>query len=305
MAMQMPYSGNSASTIAAPPGYVPRPNESMDVEWRVVTPSFFETLGIRIVPGRAFTETENRGDAAHVVVITERLAQRFWPDEDPVGKTLEYWDRQATIVGVAANVRDSDLMADPNQAFYIPYAQASGDLGTIALRTSGDPAALAGAARRRIGEIDAGLAIVSAGPLTDWVAGTIAQQRFRARLMAAFAVLAALLAVMSVYGVISRSVARRMREMGIRAALGAPLGNVVRLVIAESLRLSSLGIACGLLASLALTQLLQSMLFGVRVTDPLTYASIAVLLGGLAVLAALAPARRALRADPVQALRAE
>src|SRR5919108_29096 len=210
--------------------------------------------------GRTFTEAENRPDAAPVVIISERLAQRFWPDQDPIGKTLVYWNRESTIVGVAANVRDSDLMADPNQLFYLPFLQGPGGFGTVALRTSGDPRAVAAAARKRIAEIDPELPVVAAEPLTEWVAGTIAQQRFRARLMGAFAVLAGILAVMSVYGVISRSVARRMREMGIRVALGAPRGSVLGLVISESLRLTITGIACGLLVSLAVVRLLQSLL---------------------------------------------
>jgi ABC-type antimicrobial peptide transport system permease subunit len=196
-------------------------------------------------------------------------------------------------------------MAQPNQLFYLPFLQGPGGFGTIALRTSGDPRAVAAAARKRIAEIDPELPVVAAEPITEWIAGTIAQQRFRARLMGAFAVLAGILAVMSVYGVISRFVARRMREMGIRMALGAPHGSVLGLVLSESVRLTTMGIACGLLVSLAVMRLLQSMLFGVRVTDPLTYAAIAVLLVSMAVLAALGPAQRALHADPVHALRAE
>jgi ABC-type antimicrobial peptide transport system permease subunit len=164
---------------------------------------------------------------------------------------------------------------------------------------------VAAAARRRLAEFDPDLTVVTAEPLTEWVAGTIAQQRFRARLMGAFAVLAGVLAIMSVYGVISRSVSRRMRELGIRMALGARDGSVLALVVSDSFRLSAIGIAVGLLASLAVTRLLQSLLFGVRVTDPLTYTFMALLLSTMAIVAALGPARRALRADPVHALRAE
>lgn len=301
----LPYSGDRASNPIVVEGYTPAPGEIVDAERHLVSWNYLDLMGIRLLRGRSFTQTDDRYDAEPVAIVGERLAARFWPGSDPIGRTLGFQDKTFRVVGIAADVKDRDLTGDPSLDYYVPRRTIAYGYSSFVLRANGDLAAIAPAVRSGIWSVDPDLPITSIAPLRDRIADSIAGQRYRMRLIGVFAALSAVFALLGVYGVTSRWVARRTRELGIRVALGAERPRVLGLVLRHGVRLAIIGALAGIAASLLVTRLISSFLFGVRPHDPLTLAGIAVALSALALVATLAPALRAARVDPLTALRSD
>lgn len=280
-------------------------DEQILAERRFVSANYFDVMGIAIVQGRAFDANDDRPDAPVQVVISEGLANRLWPDGSAVGRRFGYWGGEGRVIGVAADIRDEEMRSGTTFSFYAARRQAGQLGGSFVIRTGLDPQSLVPAIRARVRAIHPDIAIISAQPLTDLIAEQLAAERYRARLVLVFSVLAAVFALMGIYGVTSRSVAARTRELGIRKALGAPGSGIMGLVLGQAVRLALAGAIGGIIVSLIATRLIEAYLWGVPRTDPLTLAGIAGLLGIASILAALAPGRRASRVDPMEALRME
>jgi putative ABC transport system permease protein len=260
------------------------------------------------VRGRLFSDGDTH-DAPGAVVINEAMVRRYWPNgEDPIGKRLRLdkagpW---STIVGIVGNVRTFGLDQPARAEMYLPFAQMRRSASqALILRTSGDPAAMAAAARGVLAELDPAQPIYEVRPLSELVSASLAQRRFALMLMLVFAAVALLLAAVGIYGVMSYTVAQRTQEIGIRVALGATPASVLTMVVRQGMYLVGLGLGVGLVASLALTRLVSSMLYGVSATDVPTFAAIAAVLAAVALSAIVIPARRATRVDPMLALRAD
>lgn len=277
-----------------------------EISVRRVTPGYFRTVGLSLVRGRLLSDAD-RTTAAAVLLVNEAAARRFFPDRDPIGARIAFWGAARTIVGVVANEKFHGLSEAPPLAVYLPLAQAPSatGAGVLLVRTSGDPAAFASAARAAIREIDPALAVFGVEPLDRTLAQSLSQRRFTMLLVGLFASVALALAVVGVHGVLSYGVTERTREIGIRMALGAHPARVLGLVVGQGLVLVLAGLAIGLAGAFALTRLLASLLFGVTPTDPATFAAVAGVLALVALAASYLPARRASRVDPLLALRHE
>jgi len=279
-----------------------------------VSPDYFQTMGIELIKGRLFT-TEDTRDSPQVIVIDESLARRHFPNEDPIGKRLKQ-SRDAPgleIVGIVRHVEHYSLDGQsPDAQFYTNFNQISlqglpSNVRRINLlvRADADPLSLASAVRAQVAALNKDQAVFNVSTMEQIVAQSVAARRFSMLLLTVFAVVALALASLGIYGLMSYAVAQRTREIGLRMALGAQSSNVLRLVIGQGMKLALVGVALGLVASLALTRTMKTLLFGVSVTDPVTFAAIALLLIAVALLACWIPARRATKVDPMIALRAE
>jgi putative ABC transport system permease protein len=281
--------------------------EQPEIEFRRASTHYFQAMGIPLRAGRLFTERDT-ADALPVVVITEGAARRFWPGVDPIGKRVRFLGPQAawfTIVGVIADVKHFGLDADARPELYTHFDQNPPVGPVLAIRTSGDPTSLAAAARRELRRLEKELLISNVKPMTDVVSESVAERRFHTLLLGGFAAVALALAAIGIYGVLSYAVAQRTHEIGIRMALGAQRGDVFRLVVGQGMLLAVLGVGIGVVGALGVTRFLKSLLFGVTPMDPLTFAGAAVFLAGVALAACYVPARRAMRIDPMVALRYE
>jgi len=280
----------------------------------MVGPGFFETMRIPLLRGRLLTADDHRGEAPHVVVIDELMARRFWPGEEAIGTRIRFTQTDGpwhTIVGVVGNVTfDAPGVEFPT--LYHSHAQTlswTGDLearsGVITIRTTGDPNLSARPFRELVGGLDPQQAIASVATMDEILASSIARPRFIMTLFSVFAGLALALGAVGIYGVISYSVARRTSELGIRQALGATGGTVIRKVLREGATVAGVGMLIGLAAALVATRLLTGFLHEVSATDPWTFGVVAVVVGATALLASYLPARRATKVDPMVALRHE
>lgn len=270
----------------------------------IVMPGYFSALGIPILRGRSFDQSDM--DASRPVLLVNRaLSRMLWGDADPIGRGLVFGTTRLEVIGMAGDVRQDGLERRPPPMVYVPMARFPRGTFKVFLRTSGDPMALATAARAAVRRVDPNQAIAGLEPLNAVVGETVARPRFLAQLVGVFAGAALLLAAVGVYGVISFSVAGRTREIGLRMALGADRSSVGRLVVAEGMRLAAAGLAIGIPASWILSRSLRSLLFEVPPGDPATLAAVAVLLSTVAFAACAIPARRAARMDPQEALRME
>jgi predicted permease len=288
----------------------PAPGQENIIATRVVSPRYFQTMGIQLLRGRPFGE-QDRADAPAAAVISEAMARRYFPNEDPTGKRIspgkpESPDDWVTIVGVVNDVHQFELDADPKPQMYLTYAQA----GFFAPRhlvvgTSVEPRTLASAVRDAVWGIDKDQPVSNVSTMEDVLSESIARQRFSMILLGVFAAVGLILAAVGLYGVMSYSVAQRRHEIGIRMALGAQSRDVLRLVVGQGLKLVFVGVAVGLVAALALTRVMASLLYGISSTDPATFAVISLVLVGAGVLASYVPARRATKVDPIIALRYE
>ena len=293
---------------------------SFDVEGRVhanradrpraniasVSPAYLRTLGITLVSGRHFTDRD-RDPAPAPIIVNAAMARRYWPGEDAIGKRIRFdetKDTWMTVVGVAADSRNLGLASEPAPLLYMPFHYFPLQFMSLVARSPGGPGAVAQTVREEVRAIDPELPIDSVTPLADVVTASIAEPRFRTLLLAGFALTALVLASIGVYGLISYSVAQRTREIGIRVALGAQPRQVTTPIVREGIVLALMGIGLGLGGALAATRLLSSFLFGVEATDPLTFAAVAAMLLGVALLASYIPSRRASKIDPLDALRA-
>jgi putative ABC transport system permease protein len=273
-----------------------------------VTDGYFRALSIPLLQGRLFNQGD-RGDVAPVVLINQTMARRHWPTETPLGRKISFTasgqNLTAEIVGVVGTVRPAGFDSEPRPEFYLHYPQSPAPLAMLFVRTANDPATLLSAVKEKIREVNPDQAFLSVSTIAQIVDKTTAQRRFTLLWLGAFAILALLLASVGLYGLISFSTAQRTQEIGVRMALGAQAGDVLKLVIKQGLTLALPGVSIGIAAAAALTQLMKSLLFGVSATDPLTFVLIAVLLLGVALLACYLPARRATKVDPMVALRCE
>jgi predicted permease len=280
---------------------------------RVVSPDYFRTLGVPLRTGRLLSAQDNL-QAPAVTVINEAMARRYWGDEDPVGKRFKFGSREAktpwlTVVGVVGDVRQAGLNSDSLPELYTPFTQEHQRFvrpRVLFIRTTGDdPLNLVAAVKSQIWAVDKDQPINDVRTMEEIVARSLAPRRFNLLLLGAFAVLALTLASLGIYGVISYAVSQRTREIGVRLALGAQPRDVLTLVLSRGMRPALIGVAIGLMGALALTRVMESLLFGVSATDPLTFALIALLLTLVALLACYLPARRATKVDPMIALRYE
>jgi len=275
-----------------------------EISVRRVTPGYFRTVGLPLRRGRLLGDTD-RTTAQPVLIVNEAAAGRFFPGRDPIGSRIAFWGAARTIVGVVANEKFHGVAEADPIAVYVPLAQApsANGAGVLLVRTNGDPAAVAPAVRAAIRDTDPALAIFGVEPFDATLSRSLSQRRFTMLLVGLFAALALALAAIGVHGVLSYTVAARTREIGIRVALGARPGRVVRLVVSQGLALALGGLAIGLVGSFALSRALESLLFGVTPTDPVTYLAVGGFLVLVACGASLVPARRAARVDPLVALR--
>jgi macrolide transport system ATP-binding/permease protein len=289
-------------------GYEPRAGEQPEAEFNFVSDEYFNTAGVQALRGRTFTEADNRG-ATPVVVINETMARRFFPDVDPIGRTIRVSREQRTIVGIVRDAKYHSLNEDATPYVYAPLNQSIADVGletlTLLVRTSGDPARVIDGVRGEIRAIDANLPISNVKTIRAHLGDALMAQRFGSAILSLFSLLTLVLASVGIYGVVAYLVGQRTREIGIRMALGADRGNILKLMMAKSIYPIVAGVGLGLGVAILLTRSLSNFLYGVSTTDPLTFALSALLLTAVALLASYIPARRATRVDPMIALRYE
>ncbi|HLL74582.1 MAG TPA: ABC transporter permease [Pyrinomonadaceae bacterium] len=280
---------------------------------RAVHPHYFRAMGIQLLQGRALDERD-RADAPNVAVISETMARRHFPGEDPLGKRITPGDATSTnpddwvtIVGVARDVRQVELAAEPKPQMYVPYAQGWSIFAPryLLVSTSVEPMSLASAVRGAVWSIDRDQPVSDVRTMEEVLSASLARQRFSTLLLGVFGSVALLLAAVGIYGVMSYSVAQRTHEIGVRMALGAQRGDVLKLAVGQGLKLILVGVGIGLVAAFALTRVMESLLFGISATDPLTFVAIPVVLVFAGLLASFVPARRATKVDPMIALRYE
>ena len=286
---------------------VPNPAERPRANIAAVSPDYLQTMGIPLITGRHFTERD-RDPAPTPIIVNMALARRFWPGEDALGKRVRFddeADQWLTVVGLAADSRNNGLDADPAPVMYIPYHTFTLPFMSVIVRSAGGTAAVASAVRAEVRKLDPEMPIDSVRPLEEIVSESVAEPRFRTMLLGVFAVTALLLAAIGVYGLISYSVAQRTREIGIRVALGARPAQVIRPIVREGMTLAVIGVVLGLAGALAATRVVAAFLFGIEATDPLTFGAVAALLLVVALVASYVPSRRALKVDPLTALRSE
>ena len=271
---------------------------------RIVSASYVSTMGMRVAQGRDLSplDTEN---APGAVLVNETMAKRYWAGTSPLGAKITINDLEATVVGVVGDVHHRGPGTTPGSEMYIPFPQFSARQAIVVLRTAGDPARATSGLRAVLKEIDPSLPLANIVTMQSLLDQSVSQPRFLAALLTGFSTLAAVLALVGVYGLLSFSVSRRVRELGVRMALGAGRGRVLRLVLGQSAALVSAGLVLGVASALGLSRLLTTLLFGVRAGDPATIAGMAFAIAVAAVLASLPPALRAARIDPVVALREE
>jgi len=305
MALITPFgSGGSNAGITVEGRTQDASGKLMNANWRPVTPEYFATMGIPLARGRAFTAQDTK-DTQPVALINEALARAYLPGVDPIGKRVTMLGaKERLVVGVVRDHKQTSLDGDVRAEMYFPHAQSPLDGSrTFVLRTTGDPLALAGAVRGAVQDLDRDLPITKLQAMETMIAASVAPQRFRTLLLALFAVLALVLAVIGIYGVMAYAVTQRRHEIGIRLALGAQQGDVIGLVLRQGMKLAGVGIVIGLAGAIGLTRLLRGLLFGVGPTDPLTFTALPLLLAVVAMLACYLPARQATKVDPLVALR--
>jgi predicted permease len=290
-----------------PPAY----NDKTTARYHAASPGYFRSLGIPLLTGRFFNDHDDQ-NTPNVLIINGTMAKRYWPGEDAIGKRISFDDNPKEkdwlrIVGVVGDVLDQPNSPAAHPAFWWPIAQMPFPIRAlaVAIRTNGDPAQLANQLRRSVSELNPGLAVADLRIMQQIADQSVSTQRFALFLVGLFAVLALVLATIGMYGVISYSVEQRMQEFGMRMALGAGPWDLMRLILGQGLKLSVLGSSAGLLCAAALARLLGNLLYGVGGTDPITFASVALLGLATATLACYVPARRATGADPIRSLRSE
>ena len=306
----LPFSGNELNAAwgiegQPSPSAADRPRAFL----RNVSTNYFESMGIALRNGRAFADSDN-GNAPGVAVVNEMAARRFWPNQEPLGKRfkrgrIDSQNPWMTVIGVVAPVSHTALQVASQPEVYLAFQQNPGLNLTLVARTTSDPRSFAGAVRREVSALDKDLPVSNMKFMDEIIGKSVAQPRVYALLLGIFAGLALILASIGIYGVMSYSVTQRIHEIGIRMALGARPVDVLKLIVKQGLALALVGVFVGLIASLALTRVLASQLYGVTPTDPLTFTAISVLLILVAVIACSIPAMRATKVDPMIAVRHE
>jgi len=302
--------GNWSITLEGRPR---QPGENPNGDWQVVTPGYFESMGMRLVRGRFFADSDNENTPV-VAVVNETMAARYWPGEDAVGKRFRVsrdiypW---ITVVGVVGQVQHNAIAEKPRAEMYVPHSQwgiagaSTRRAMTFVIRTNSDPLGVLPHVREAVRSIDPNLPLAEVRTLDQVAADALSQSRFTAVLIGLFGALALTLATIGIYGVIALLVARRRREIGIRMALGAGSASIVGMVVTRGMTLVTVGLGVGLGAAAALVRVVASLLYGVTPFDPLTFATVAVMMATSAFIACVIPAARAVRLSPVIALREE
>lgn len=292
---------------------LPDPDAGVEPDWQIVTPGYVEAMGLELREGRAL-DSGDRAGGAPVALVSEGMAERYWPEGGALGKRFHLGTLNqpwVEIVGVVGSVRHNDMLEGPRVEMYLPHEQWPEIQGggparrtmSVVVRTGGDPLAVLPALRRELRALDPSIPLADPRPMSDVAAAAVAEQRFTAGLMGGFAALALLLAAVGLYGVTAYGVSRRTSELGIRMALGAGRARVAGLVVGEALASAGVGVVSGVLVAAALTRFLGSQLYGISPLDPLTFVAVPVALLAVAGLAAYLPARRAARIDPLETLR--
>ncbi len=305
----LPFAGIIAATGAEVEGRPPLPiAEQPVIDVSVVEPHFFETMGIPLLQGRSFTDRE-AVEISHKVVISRAMAQKLWPNEDPVGKRvtihMKRQDEPSEVVGVVGDVKHAGLDADLHPTAYWPHPELAMSFMILVVRTDGEPEALAPAIREIVRRMDKDQPVVDIAPMESLLSVSLARARFSTVILGVFAGMALLLAVIGTYGVISYGVTERTREIGVRVAFGAKRTDILVMMLRQGVVLALLGMAIGLLLAFGVTRLMTSLLFETSPTDVATYAGVVCLLSTVALAACYIPARRAAKVDPMVALRYE
>jgi len=282
----------------------PGPENQASAAYTVTCPNYFRALGVPILEGREFTHQDSLG-APGVIVINQAMARKYWPKEDPLGRVIVQGGARLTIVGVVADVHHWGLDEKIHPQFFRPYPQAGWPVMSVVVRTAGAPAAYTPAIKKALAEVEPDRPVSDVQLMQDVVDGSLGSRRFPALLLAGFAALALVLAAVGIVGVVSYSVAQRTQEIGIRMALGACKADVLKLILSGSMAWVFAGIVLGVLASLGLTRLLGTLLYGVKPGNPLVLGTVSLILAIVALLASYVPARRAAKVDPMVALRYE
>jgi putative ABC transport system permease protein len=275
-------------------------------KYRPVSPGYFETIGIPVLRGRAFTTADGK-DSPLVVVINESMARQHWGEEDPLGQRLRYAGLWRTIAGIVGDVRHQSLDGELRAEMYVPFTQITNTerRPTLVVRTRIDPGSMMTALRGAVSGIDSALPLDQVETMEQLVSASVGQPRFRTMLLAAFSILALLIASVGIYGVMNYLVSQRIREFGIRIAVGATKSDVLGLVLRQAAGLIAVGLVLGWLGSAMLARLISGLLYGVSAWDPLTFAAVPLLLASVALLASYIPAQRATKVDPLTTLRYE
>jgi len=286
------------------------PGKAPIIYLNAIDTEYFQTMSMQMREGRSFTSQDGPG-AQQVVIINETLARQFFPNENPIGHRLAMGRGSATIVGVSGDTRNRGIANSVNPEIYVPWMQNPGVIAHLVVRAAHDQnnptglSALATAIRNQVRSIDSIEPVNQVVPMNEQLSNSVADRRFQMLLLAIFATVALVIAAVGIYGVISYDFSQRTHEIGIRMALGAQAGDVLRMVVWRGMSLALIGVALGLVGAFALTRLMESLLFGVKPTDPLTFVGVSALLAVVALLACYVPARRATKVDPLVALRHE
>ena len=316
----VPLEGDSWEDQIFPEGVEFEHDNGRSVLYHMITPDHFVTLGIPILRGRGFTAADREG-AERVIVVDERLAEQFWPGENPIGKRVTYETERVpddfegdpprvwrSVIGVAQNTRHYELESPSRVQMYVPIQQSGGGWTTsmyVLVKTPGDPLGMTDLVRRELSLMDPDVPLTDIETMEGYVDQALAGSRAMGRLLTVFSAVALFLSAIGIFGVMSFSVVQRLREIGIRMALGAKAGDVVRMVSRQGLNLTLIGVALGLVAAFGLTRLMASLLYGVSPADPVTFGGVALFLVVVSFLATWIPAQRATRVDPVIVLREE
>ncbi len=298
----VPLAFSRKTVDAYPEGYTPRPHESLEVQRAEVTPRYFETLGVPILEGRAFTQDDNE-KAPPVLVVDQTAANRYWPGQDPLGKRLHFYGRLFTVVGVAKNTKHLFMNEQPGALIYLSYFQDADNETIVQVKTRGNPDDLAPTVEKTIHEIDGRIPVFDVRSMRETTQMSSIFVVMQSTFAGIFAVIALILAATGVYGVVAYRTQLRTHEIGVRVALGASRAQVFRLVLRQGMSLTALGLGLGLGLAFGLARFISGLLYGVSANDPFTVGAVFVLLGAMSLLACYLPAYRAMRLDPVAAIR--
>jgi putative ABC transport system permease protein len=300
----VPLSGSHASTDFGIEGRPAPTQQTFNAGVRIISSDFFRTFRIPLVKGRVLAESDG-ANALPVVVVNESFARIYFTNEDPLGKRIKYKSVSRLIVGIVGDIKHSALDEEVKPEFYLTVAQLPPTSMSMVVRTSRDPMQMLASVREQVWAVDKDIPVTNIETMERLMAKSVAPRQFNLLLLGLFALAGLVLAAVGLYGVLSYTVTQRTREIGVRMALGAHRGDVLRLVIGEGMKLALIGASLGLGGALALTRLLKTLLFGVSATDPLTFIVIAAVLIIVALLACWIPARRATKVDPMISLRSE
>jgi predicted permease len=305
----LPFSDSDISISFEAEGHPTAKGDKPEARVAIITPNFFSTLRIPVLRGRDFAPTDS-GKAPLVAIVSESFARKYFPGEDALGKHMTagvsdgvHGEGPREIVGIVGDVKEHSLTKDAPPMFYLPFAQTEATSPYIVVRTNGDPASIVSPLRAQISSIDRNVPLTRVHTLDDMLSDAASQPRFQMLLLTSFAVMALLLAAVGLYAVLSYMVAQRTNEMGLRLALGAQRGDVLRLILERGVGLAAIGIVAGLAASAALTHFAASLLYGIHAFDWPTYLVVTAVFLIISLIASAAPAMRAANVDPGRTLR--